>query len=317
MGKKIQPKSYSQFSTFASCPRRWQLSQRWDPKHKAVALTEGDLYHKVLAKFYSGATLDQGMAFVDAYANQLNAVDPDRYDRVQFKIALLRESLAIYFNRILSMDLQRFEVISVEEAFEVKLAPGLVLRGFVDGVLRDKVNGVRYILEHKYKQDHESELMPLDLQVSTYTLGLLPKYGLLPTMYNVARKPLYKPKKNESAVEFGTRNGQVMNEEIKDFQWTPMDYESRFYVRQVYSRGAGDLDVARAQLLALSKAMDAVRKHPERVYRNVGDHCLYMCPFREVCLVEEPIVINRFFVPKSAPPAAPPAPATGSPAPVI
>ena len=78
MGKKIQHKSYSQFSTFASCPRRWQLSQRWDPKHKAVALTEGDLYHKVLAKFYSGATLDQGMAFVDAYANQLNAVDPDR-----------------------------------------------------------------------------------------------------------------------------------------------------------------------------------------------------------------------------------------------
>lgn len=303
MAKKLRGKyrSYSQFSTFGMCPRKWQLSKKYDPKVTAAALAEGDIFHLALGKVYAQNDPNAWRAVFDVTRNEyinrmmLAKAAQEQIDKLNVKFSALEAMIKAYVRTIFHHDMSRFEVLETEKEFRVKAGPGLVLGGFIDGIWRDKQSGVRFIVEHKYKTAHEEELIPLDLQVSLYTLAVLEEYGPLPTLYNVALKPANRQGKSETAAEFTTRLLSVIDEEMKTFRWTPGDFNEKRFIRQTYTRGRAELTAALEQIRAQDRAMKRLTRKPTEVWRNVGDHCLWMCPYKNICIEEDPIVIDRFF----------------------
>jgi len=293
--------SYSLFSTLGMCPRKWQLSRKYEPKVKAKALAEGDVFHQVLAKFYTQADQAQGMGVFDIihqdYLDEAKrgGLKDDQIEQLEGKFEALRGILVAYWDKIAQHDLKRFKFLAIEKRFEIRLSRDLILHGYIDGLWEDQDSGVKYLVEHKYKTDHQEELMALDLQISLYTLAMVPEYGILPTLYNVARKPLQKRKAGEPAGAFARRVVEAINEELEVFQYHPTEIQSRFFVRQRYSRGKRDLEIALEQTKAMAKAMRAFERKPETIWRNVGEHCLYMCPFKSICLEEDPILVEQFY----------------------
>lgn len=296
-----QVRSYSQFSRFGQCPRKDQLARRYEPKVKALALAEGEIFHKVLGEMYSRGEAGAGRDVLEAtkasYLSGARSHDarPETLDRIEQKFSNLSVMLEAYATRVFPRDLERYEILAVEREFSVELEPGVVLRGFLDGIWRDRASGVRFIAEHKYKSSYEEDLMPLDLQVSLYTLALLPEFGLLPTLYNVCLKPAHRRGKNESAEDFSRRVSKSVMEETAGFQWEPGEFSSRYFIRRTYSRGRTDLAVALQQVRSMNRVMELVDRNPDMVWRNVGDHCLYTCPFRPICIDEDPFIAGQLY----------------------
>lgn len=294
-------RSYSQYSTFGLCPRKWQLSKKFEPKITAAALSEGDMFHLAVGKMYAQADPNAGKAIFDftrdEYLKRMHAAGgtQEQVDRLTIKFAALEAMIAAYTDRIFLNDMKHFDVLETEKEFKVKAGPGLTLNGYIDGVWKDRSSGVRFIVEHKYKTAHEPELMPLDLQVSLYTLALLEEYGPLPTLYNVALKPANRQGKNETTADFTARLTASIVEEMQAFRWTAGDYSAKRFLRQTYSRGRSELAAALDQIRAQDQAMRRIEKNPTGVWRNVGDHCLWMCPFKNICIDEDKLVIDRFF----------------------
>lgn len=292
--------SYSQFQTFGLCPRKWMLSRKYEPKRKANALREGELFHLVLGKYYGAKSLEMGREVISRW---MDTIPPDEINAdtpLREKIEALKAVVAVYHEQVFLRDNDEFEVLATEEPFKIDLGSGLVLMGYMDGIWKHKKSGVRFIVEHKYKSDFQEELLPLDLQVSLYTIGALPKYGLLPTLYNVARKPMFRKKATEDGGTFLDRIHKLVREESKTFTWSATDFESRFFVRRAYSRGSRELPIIVQQIKAMAEAMDRLEKDPSKVWRNVGDHCMYFCPFKSICLDDEDeLLIDQFFIRKA------------------
>jgi hypothetical protein len=301
-------RSHSQYATFGMCPRKHQLSRKWQPKAKAPPLMEGDVFHTVVGKMYATGNIQDGLdIFEMAKGSHMEAVvrsgaDHEYIEKVEMKFSNLRVILGLYAEHIVPNDLAFYDVLSVEEPFEIKVSETSTIRGFIDAVFRHKQTGVRHIVEHKYKSKHEEDLMPLDLQVSMYTLALIPKYGLLPTLYNVALKPANRQSKKESTDAFRARVAESLREKMSGFSWRDGDYQSDLFVRRVYSRGKSELATALAEIRAKDKIMDMVEADPSLVWRNPGDHCLYMCPFKPICMDEDPMLIERMYEPKEESP---------------
>ena len=304
-------RSYSQFSTFGMCPRKYQLGKKYEPKMTAAPLAEGDVFHLALGKMYAQADPNAGREIFrvtrDNYIADAKAsgAKPEAIERLEQKFYNLHGMLEAYATVIVPQDLQRYEILAVEKEFLIPLERGLKLRGFVDGVWKDKQSGVRFIVEHKYKSKHEDDLMAMDLQVSLYTLALLEEYGPLPTLYNVALKPMNRRGIKESATDFAARVGQAIKDEMATFRWTPGEYEGKYFLRRTYSRGKAELTAALQQVRSQNRIMKIVEKDPSMVWRNVGDHCLFMCPFKPICIEEDTLLIDQYYERKGAPPAAP------------
>ena len=307
--------TYSNYSTFGLCPRKWQLSRKYEPKITAAALAEGDLFHLAVGKMYAQNDPQAGSAVFtftrDDYLNRLAQANApqDTVDKWVMKLAALEAMISAYATHIFVHDSKRFNFLHTERAFKVKIGPGLTLVGRIDGIWQDRTSGVRFIVEHKYKTGHEEELMALDLQVSLYTLALLEEFGPLPTLYNVALKPGNRQGVKETPADFVARLQKVITDEMAAFRWTPGDFREKRFLRQTYSRGRAELTAALEQVRAQDKVMRGIRKDPGKVWRNVGDHCLYFCPFKSICIEEDPLVVARFFDKKDVPaPAVTPKP---------
>lgn len=296
----IRNTSYSQYRNFAECPRKWELSRKYEPKRKAAALQDGSTWHLVLAKFYATKSFEAGMAGLKVEFDNISPFDGRDAEALMAKRTSMMALASTYWQRVAERDLEEFEVLAVEKPFKVRLNRGLYLQGYVDLVLKHRKTGITFIVEHKHQQDLHDELLALDLQVSLYTLALLPEYGLLPTLYNVCRKPMYKRSeaKGETAEQFSARVIKLIDEESAKINWSYDGFDSRFHVRRAYSRGQGDLKAALQQARVMAKQMHGIEKDPSLVWRNVGDHCMYRCSFRDLCIAEDPIVIDERYLPR-------------------
>lgn len=304
-------RSYSQFAQFGQCPRKRQLSQRYEPKVTAAALAEGDVFHLCLAKMYRQGKTEAGREVFeitrDGYLTDAKdaGLPVDKIEKLEIKFSNLAVILEAYGTYILPRDLDHYEILEVEMEFKVDLDDKTELRGFVDGIFRDRKTGVRYIVEHKYKSGHDDDLVPLDLQVSLYTLALLPVYGHLPTLYNVGLKPANRRGKNETMADFSARVADLVRKEAAAFRWTSGEFDSKNFLRRTYSRGNGELSAALQQVRSQARFMKEIDENPELVWRNVGDHCLYMCPFKPICIEEDPLLIGQLYDRKYKGPEAP------------
>jgi len=288
--------SYTQLRDLAECERRWQLGRKYEIRTKSKALAEGELMHLCLGKMYGTRDFSHAGAVIDAYQNQMSEEPREDAAELAIKFEVLRGMAYTYWDSIAAFDLKLFSIEEIETPFEIEVAPGIVLSGFVDGIWKHIPSGTRFIVEHKYKQDHHQELMSLDLQVSIYTLAMLPKYGHLPTLYNVIRKPQLRIGKKETPREFVQRVRDSVAEELV---WSATDMKTRYFVRHTYTRGQRELAVALSSVREMAIRMMELHYRPERVIRNVGDHCLYFCPFRDICIEDDPMIAQDRFILKS------------------
>ena len=303
----VRKRSYSQFKTFGMCPRKWWLSRRYDPKLKSSALAEGDLFHIALAKYYAQNDKKAGMDSLTAVAEEYRlqteeagASDAVR-EKLDTKINLLYTMAEMYFDQIAIRDHTRFEILAVEKPFSFKISEDLQIDGFIDMIVRDRVTGARYIGEHKYQTDFDEELLALDLQSTIYVSSQIPEFGILPVIYNVTRKPQYRQGKKETRPEFLVRAKKAALEEMMGWNgYQPNEFSSKFFERRVFSRGRTDMASCLAQMIGQDKMMQIVEANPMHASRNVGDQCLYFCPFKSICIDEDPLAVENFFVDKWA-----------------
>ncbi len=311
----VRHRSYSQFKTFAMCPRKWWLSRRYDPKLKSSALAEGDLFHIALAKFYAQNDKKAGIDALTAVAEEYRAQTEEAgasdavREKLDTKITMLYTMAEMYYDQIAVRDHTRFEILAVEKPFTLDLGNGeVVIEGVVDAIVRDRVTGARYIKEHKYQTDFDEELLALDLQSTIYVIAEMKDFGILPVIYNVTRKPQYRQGKKETRLQFLERAKKAALEEMQGWNsYQPNEYTSKFFERRVFSRGRTDMESCLAQMRGQDLMMKIVEANPAHACRNVGDHCLYFCPFKSICIDEDPLAIENFFVDKWAnqPPVLP------------
>lgn len=303
-------RSYSQFRRFGECPHRWSLERKYEPRRKGLALDEGAAFHLALGKFYAAKSLPAGQDVIQTCFGEITPRDEEDAERLKTKKNALTAVVEAYWTHVAVRDHDEFDVLSGEQPFEFETG-GVKVVGQMDGVWRHKKTGTVFLVEHKYMDDLRDELMALDLQVSLYTLALLPQYGLLPTLYNVCRKPLYKETKKDGTPDaFRARVREMVAKEAGGFSYTAVGgFESRFLVRRAYSRGKADLEAALQQIKAQSRVMAEVEADPSRAWRNIGDQCLYWCPFRDICVFQDPILVEEFFTVKARRDAKRPGPA--------
>jgi hypothetical protein len=296
----VRNTSFSQYKAFAECPRKWELSRKYEPKRKAAALQDGQTWHLVLAKFYGTKSLDAGMEMLKTQFESISPFDGRDAEALAAKRASMEALAATYWKHVAISDLEEFDVLAIEKPFKVRLHRGLYLQGYVDAVFKHKKTGITFIVEHKHQQDLHDELLALDLQVSLYTLALSFEFGILPTLYNVCRKPMYKRSeaKGETPEKFRERVSGLIEEESAEIKWSYDGFDSRFHVRRAYSRGKGDLEAALQQARVMAGHMSKINRDSSLVWRNVGDHCLYRCSFRDICISEDPIVVDERYIPR-------------------
>jgi len=267
-----------------------------------MALQEGDAFHIALGKMYGTGNPQLSEDVVKAYFQQMTPRDEEDAQKIETRRNSLEAVCSCYWKYVASNDLSEFEILGIEVPFSFdlrKMGSPIDIVGYIDGVWRHKKSGVIFLVEHKYQSDLADELIALDLQVSLYTIALMPKYGILPTLYNVCRKPQYKPKKGEDHKGFLKRVRDEVLGESKKLQYNPVTgYESRFLVRRIYSRGRMDIDSALQQVANLGRLMVEIERDPSKTWRHTGDHCKYYCPYREICIHEDPILVDEFFIPK-------------------
>jgi CRISPR/Cas system-associated exonuclease Cas4 (RecB family) len=294
----MRERSYTQFQSFSLCPRKWVLSRKYEPKVKALALSEGGVFHRALAALATTGTWADEFARAEKECTEkatAGGSKPEFLEKLNAKLAAARAMMLVYSSEIFIHDSNQYDFLKTESDFRVRIARGLYLKGIVDGVWRDKKTGTRYIVEHKYKAEHHEELMPLDLQVSLYTLALIGEYGTaLPTLYNVIKKPLHRFKSGESYPDFTLRVNEKVMEDQKGFQYGP-EFESKFFIRRAYTRGRSELAVVVDQIKEVARRMNQVWRHPENAYRNVGEHCVYGCPFTKICSEEDEFIVGQFY----------------------
>lgn len=285
--------SYSQLSRFGTCPAQWDISTRWKPKRESTALVLGQAFHAAVARAYAQGDANAGRA----YLTQLAAsVDPtsDAANSLHSLVA----SYMIYCDKILPGDLARFNVLQVEAEEELVLEGAGVIVAVIDLVLEDKLTKIKYLTDHKYKADFDDTFPERDDQGTIYSMSLFKKYqSLLPMLYNVVRKPMYRVKKGEKPADFGTRCYSEMAAEEISFKYHHTSYKSRFFVREIYSRGKLHVQESAARIRSQMAMMERIKNGEEKAWLNPGDWCRW-CPVRALCPVEDNMVGQSLFVRK-------------------
>lgn len=225
----------SELGTVRRCEKRWEFAYRdlLTPAASARPLTVGAAVHEGIAALYRYVQQQQRMlggmwAWGDtdhneAMAQARNAMDAElarRHERlmgVQFDVsddewwqeaaeatAEATAALHLFVDQVLLMDVHRYDVLAVEQPFEIPLPneqgngrSRVFVRGRLDLVLRERATGRVCLGEHKTTKGyaHEADFrLDVDPQPRTYAYALRELYGVEHTgrsptlLLNVVRK---------------------------------------------------------------------------------------------------------------------------------
>jgi len=273
--------SFSELNTFWMCPRKHELEYKKQikPKVEDIKLFEGRLMHALLKEIYKP---ERSISEIldEEYKRYFSLLKrEDKKQEFDEKFARIRACFDIYLAEVASSDVEKYDVLEVESDIEVEI-DDFILEGKIDAIFKEKQKGTLYIVEHKYRSDISDELVFLDFQISIYTMALIGEFKtILPTLYNVIKKPAFRLKQGEDLTEFELRVKEALKER-----------KDEFFIRRIYSRSKRQLEVSLRQIRDTLKVINSVN------YRNVGEHCLYMCPYKEICLFEDEHIIKEKFV---------------------
>lgn len=315
--------SRSSFDSFRECPRKgfWRyLSGPFDgsdvkgleePGPPNPHYTLGIVWHEGAEKLLAG---ESGEAAFDAAANHplLEQLDP------LWQQWLLAAYLA--WERAKQEEfLQQWEVLSVEEEFEIPISPNVVLYTRADGVIRDRSDGSVWVLNWKTASDVKdwTKRWTYDPQGWTEAIAAEARLGLevKGAIYmGVWKGPMYMGKttsrlihgykyNSRGAVTYATENngGGSRFEAWKEtfpfgeglsawISWLPKDILGKHFVESAPILRRDDLvEKWLRQLVRSEDLIDHVLESgsPEEqedfFYQQWSEDCRY-CPFKDLCL---------------------------------
>lgn len=290
----------SEIASLFRCPKNHEFSfvQRLQPKRKRIYFDEGTAAHNAMQVIYSGGTIQAAIdAFDKVYDHHIVGLEkyPEDKEKAITKFLGTRALVTVYLEKVAPVDMKNYDTKYVEKEFSVpiidpdgKPMPDVMFAGKMDGIWTERTgHKASMVVEHKfYSSFNENEnTLYLDQQVTLYALAAALAFGItVPvTLYNVARKPRNERQKDETHDEFFYRIYENISEEPK-----------KYFSRVPVTRGPNHFRVA--QEILYNAAMVITGKKPlPYIYRNVGDHCLWLCPFKVPCLDPDPRFIEQFF----------------------
>ena len=290
----------SEIKSLFMCPRNHHLGfeQGLQPKRKKIYFDEGTAAHNAMETIYSGGTIDAAIASYDKiYEGHIIGLEkyPNEKDKAISKFLATRALVLVYLESVAPADMKKYDTSHVEEEFAVpildmdgKPIPDVMFAGKMDGIWTEREgNRASMVVEHKfYASFNEVEnTLYLDQQVTLYALAAALAFGVkVPiTLYNVARKPKNERQKDESPDEFFYRIYELVN-----------DNKAKYFSRVPITRGYQHFKVAHEILFNAAMIITGKAPLPYK-YRNVGDQCLWLCPFKSICLEQDPRITEQMF----------------------
>jgi hypothetical protein len=297
----------SEIKALFMCPKNHEFGyvRGLTPKRRRIALDEGTASHEALQVFYAGGTIEAAVgAFDKVYDEHVARLDPYPHEREKAiqKFLATRALLTVYLETVAQEDMKAYNTEHVEEEFcvpildkEGKPLPDVMFAGKLDGIWTEKTaNKTSMVVEHKfYSSFSESEnTMYLDQQVTLYALAAALAFGIkVPlTLYNVCVKPRNEMTKNETPDDFYYRIYDLVKGKDK----------KTYFHRMPVTRGPQHFRVAH-EILYNAALIITGKKPMPYVYRNVGDHCLWLCSFKPPCLEENERMMSELYEQKSKP----------------
>jgi hypothetical protein len=285
--------SYSRVTEFKNCKRRAALARLYKPKVKALKLEEGTIVHKCLESMYKAdASWKRHLSESEEYVKKLPELDQFK---ARQKLGMIEPVLDYYYQQVVVPDLRNYDIVEQEvlHEFEILDHPVIGKVNFVlkpDAVWRHRSKNIRFLVEYKYMLQ-EPSIPFLDFQIGLYTLGLLPEYGMLPTMYQVIYKPKFEMgKKDADLPSFLAR----VREDIPDPDFSygdGVEFSCKRFSRRIYSRSREELaitldDVRRTIIEMVTGFEDT---------RNPSGDCSWKCQFLRICFEENPVLVDSFY----------------------
>lgn len=304
----------SRIRAFRACPRYHHLNynERWEAvDDDEGAAAYGSAGHLALEAWWKmlgdGAPADQAL---DVCRDRIDADERIRDLLDEHRRESLRVIITGYHHRWWEVS-QRYEVLHVEAPFRTVLrnpTTGRPLVGWdqggkMDVLLRDRIDGREYVMEHKFSGEDVSpgslywQRLRVDGQISIYLDGARSLgYDVAGCIYDVIAKPSQRPlKATPDDKRKYTKEGKLYANQ-RESDETPAEYGARiadlvannpdyYYGRGDVVRFDEESEDARLDVYEAVQAMrDAIRTG--RHYRNT-DACtrLYgrVCPYLPVC----------------------------------
>jgi RecB family exonuclease len=246
-------------STYRRCRLKYRLGyiDNLDPK-PGIGLIRGSVMHAAVAAWYGCKYEDQVdrlETMIQAASNRLFEYEQQLHESFEDEWYLIDLVLKRYAAWSQENDNDDFEeVLSVEEKFVLELEPGIVITGYIDGLVRDKDDQV-WLLEHKFLKQVSRKALDLDAQISMYLfaaheMGWHPK-GVF---YNMVRM---------------TEGGKAADH--------PVD-------RVLLYRNPEGMALVRVEIVRQIKELLAYHAGKLPTYRNPQNDCFWSCGFHQICL---------------------------------
>ncbi len=174
--------SYSDIDTYMRCAKKYwfRVVNRLQRKERSTVLTLGDAIHQMLRDFF--------LALRDGEADPTEVLDRTWHELIEVAQsysfedelvtaeALLDEARRIVMYYVSKVDFSSWEILHVEEEFEVTLDTDAVISFTPDLVVRDP-SGAVWVVDHKSTSRMPSDGVPFgDLQVMLYLVGVSARY---------------------------------------------------------------------------------------------------------------------------------------------
>lgn len=337
--------SRSSYDAFMECPRKgyWRyLSGPWgaDSTLGLEEVAARNDYYGIGIGWHAGAEkLVSGGSATEAYAAALST-DPERSLGVIWHNWLLAAFLA--WERAKRDEFfERFEVLSIEDEFEIPISPNVVLYTRADAVVRDRSDGSAWVLNWKTAADLKdwNRKWFFDPQGWTEAIAAEAKLGILisGSLYlGVWKGPFYQGNTTsrliygykhygKSEVTYGTESGtragtarfEAWREEFPFgsglaawISWLPMDF-----LRKHFCESAPQLRQDKLvedwlkQIIKQEDNYDYVLESGEGINetfpQKFSDFTCGRCPFKDICLGRaEPtaLIEEGFLKPRSRSP---------------
>jgi hypothetical protein len=285
--------SHSLTRDWKACRRKffWNYLARLTPRKISIPYFVGSHFHMGMEHFYAGEDPDKFIPGIitsmEEKAKKAVFLSPEEEEKLMLQSAIVTGMLRGY-TKTYAKDLKKWKVVGrPEKDFVIPIAgdTGLAYVGQIDLIVR--FEGKLWIVEHKTAgrlDKNYIDRLALDTQITGYSIGA--KFSLKEpvagVVYNVAKKPQIRQKKDETKPEFAQR--------IED------DYMARpefYFYRETLFRDAGAATEYKAEVsemaadmqdnLAAVKKLGAAKALP-RFYRNT-DHCTARgpCPYLDIC----------------------------------
>ena len=173
--------SFSRVSCYDNCPRCFDLCYNQHVGKKDNAFAQwGSLIHTCMELFFKGE-LDL-FSLEDYYHEHYDEFVTCEfpYNKYSDLASSYYEAGEEYLGNFPGLDTERYEVLGVEQEFKMPIC-GVMVRGFIDLILRDRNDGSIILVDHKSASSLTGKkLEQYLLQLYIYSSYIFEKYGCYP-----------------------------------------------------------------------------------------------------------------------------------------